>query len=207
MAEAKKIEDVALQQKGDPAKPGPVVRAPLPHRARRRGTARGRQDQRPPPAGGLDRGPRQSAHRARDGQPHLAASLRQGPRADAERLRQAGQAADASRTARLARVEVHRGRLVGQGDAPAHHALAHLPTREPAQRRRHRARREQRVALLASRAGGSTPKPSATRCSRSAATSTARPPARIRSRRRRSGSSRSTIRSRPSTTQSAAAST
>ena len=86
-----------------------------------------RRAERPAGAGPLDgrRGP--PADRSRDGQPALALALRPGPGRHARQLRRARRAADPPGAAGLAGPPLRRGRLVDQGDAPAHHALEHLP--------------------------------------------------------------------------------
>ena len=140
-----------MQIKGDPERLGPEV-------PRRFPTVLGGQTL-PPDAkgsgrlrtGGLDRRREEPAHGPRDGEPHLAVSLRQGDRADAERLRHAGPAADAPGVARLARGGVRRARVVGEGDAPAHHAVADVSAGEPRRRRRTR-----RSTSRTTTCGGST---------------------------------------------------
>ena len=128
--------------------------------------------------------------------------------ADAERLRHPGPAADAPGAARLPGRAVRRGRLVGQGDAPADHAVARptswraattrrtptldpderlpLAVRPPAARRRVDPRRAagRRAATLDRTPGGPHPFPP-----------------------ERRGTSRSTTRSWPSTRPTAGAST
>ena len=117
----------------------------------------------------IDR-PGQPADGARDGEPHLAAPFRPGHRADAERLRHARRAADPPGVARLARDAVRRERLVGEGDAPADHAVA-APTRLSRRRRSPtRAAIRRMPSSGRSTAAGSTPRRSATRCWPSAAT-------------------------------------
>ena len=91
--------------------------APFPRGPRRPGVAAQHAAQRPAATGRVAHRSQEPAHGPRDGESHLAASLRQGDRANAERFRQAGPAADASRTARLPRRALHRKRLVGEGDA------------------------------------------------------------------------------------------
>ena len=159
-------------------------------------------------AGGLDHRPEEPADGPGDGQPHLAVSLRPGHRADAERLRQAGPAADAPGAARLPGGAVRRERLVGQGDAPADHAVADLPASPAATTRRTRGSTSTTTTSGGSTAAGSTPSRSATRCWRSAANLDRTPggPHPFPPMQRR-GTSRSTSRSRPSTTRTAAAST
>ena len=78
----------------------------------------------------------ESAARPRDGEPDLAGSLRRGDRAHAQRFRPPGRAADASGTARLAGDGVRRARLEHQADAPADHAVEHLPRVERGRTRR-----------------------------------------------------------------------
>ena len=71
----------------------------------------------------------------RDGEPHLAAPLRRRVGSHAERLRRARRAADAPGVTRLPRRAVRRIEVVHEGDAPAHHALGHLPTEQQRRRR------------------------------------------------------------------------
>ena len=73
----------------------------------------------------VDAGP--PADRAGDGQPDLALALRPGAGGHPRQFRHDRRPAGPPRTAGLARAPLHRGGLVDQGDAPAHHALEHLP--------------------------------------------------------------------------------
>ena len=79
--------------------------------------------ERPASTGRLAGPTREPADGPRDGEPDLAAPLRRGAGPHAQRLRRARRAADAPRVARLPGRAVRRIGVVGEGDAPAHHAL------------------------------------------------------------------------------------
>ena len=81
------------------------------------------EGQRPAGTGRGDRGPGESAHRARDGEPHLAASFGRGIVDTPSNFGQHGRAADASGAAGLPGRAVRGERVVDQGDASRDHAL------------------------------------------------------------------------------------
>ena len=84
VAEATRIEDVRIQQKGDPAKPGEMVPRKFLTVMGEPVLPAGHQVQRSHAARRLDSRGEHAAHRARDGEPPLAAPLRTRPRADGE---------------------------------------------------------------------------------------------------------------------------
>ena len=110
-----------------------------PHSGGRRPDADHRR-QRPAGIGPLAGQPRQSADRPGDGQPHLAASFWRGDRPLDEQFRQAGRAADSSRTARLSGRSLRPTGLVDEGPAPRNHALGHVSTSIPGRSANRRAR-------------------------------------------------------------------
>ena len=91
--------------------------------------------ERPPRTGRMAGTSRQSSDGPRHGQPDLAAPLRRGPGPHAQRLWRTRRAADKPRAARLAGRAVRGVGLVGQGDAPAHHAVIGLSAEQPRRRR------------------------------------------------------------------------
>ena len=75
--------------------------------------------------------PRQPADGPRHGQPDLAAPLRRGPGPHAQRFRRARRTADAPGIARLPGRALRGVGMVGEGDAPAHHAVVGLSAEQP----------------------------------------------------------------------------
>ena len=92
--------------------------------------------ERPPRTRRLAGTARQSPDGPRHGQPDLAAPFRRGAGPHAQRLRRTRRAAGEPRVARLAGRAVRGVGLVGQGDAPAHHAVVGLSAEQPRRRPR-----------------------------------------------------------------------
>src|SRR5437879_5274327 len=70
-----------------------------------------------------------SAHGARPREPRVALAFWKGHRDDHGQLRRARGSSVPSRVARLARAPLHRGRLVGEGSAPAHYEFSGVSAR------------------------------------------------------------------------------
>jgi hypothetical protein len=140
-----KAQDATIQFKGDPAKPGPVVR-------RRFLTVLGGNEL---PEGTTTSGRRELAEWIVSPTNPLTARVMvnriwlhhfgKGLVPTPNDFGKQGKAANPPRTARLARHSLHRVRLVREGHAPAHHELAHLPPERPAHRRCHRPGSQQRT--------------------------------------------------------------
>ena len=134
------FKDAQVFLRGNSKRLGKTVPRGVPHVLRRRARPPGadHRGKRPARAGRMARASRQPADGARHGQPDLAAPLRRGTGSHAQRLRRARRAADQPRSARLAGRAVRRVGLVGQGDAPADHAVVGLPAEQPRRGRRAR---------------------------------------------------------------------
>ena len=130
------FKDAQVFLRGDHKKLGKTVPRGFPQVLTGEHARADHRGQRPAATGRLADAARQPADGPRHGQPDLAAPLRRGPGPHAQRLRRARRAADAPGVARLPGRAVRRVGLVGEGDAPAHHALVGLPAEQPRRRRR-----------------------------------------------------------------------
>ena len=168
-----KIEDVPIHIRGSVHNLGPSrPRAASCRWPRRRAAGHSRRRERPPAAGRVARQPGQPADGARDGQPRLALAVRRRPGPHRRQLRHHRRDAVAPRAARPPGGAVRGGGLVGQEAGPRARAVAHVSAGVERGGRGPQGRPGEPPARRTRTAGGWRPRPSATRCWRSAASST-----------------------------------